>query len=177
MRLRTQAGAIKSLTEDVETLKQQLEFQVRVHVHAHGDHVASDHATTRIPLHVHVPTERTSDYSYLPAVANFLDFAEEHKCPLTSPERVDRALADCLAWRCYHDELGLAHGKNMIFGVMTVFPEFDRGFPVARRALEGWKRVEDYTSQLCIHTFCFCGYVSSFQSKSDAVCKLLKKDK
>lgn len=93
-------------------------------------------------LHVHVPADRTSNYAYLPAVGDFLDFAEEFDCPLGNPREVDAALADALAWRCYHDNKSLGQGKNMLFGTMQVFPENERGYPQSRRALDGWKKVE-----------------------------------
>ena len=46
-----------------------------------------------------------------------------------------------MAWLCYAENADISKGKNLLFGMMHLFPELDRGYPQARRALDEWKKV------------------------------------
>ena len=46
-----------------------------------------------------------------------------------------------MAWLCYAEDSDVSKGKNLLLGLMHMFPDFDRGYPVARRALQGWQKV------------------------------------
>ena len=60
---------------------------------------------------------------------------------MNNPDQVDRTLADRMAWLCYEEEAGVQLGKEILFGMMSLFPDLDLGCPNSRGGLKGWMKV------------------------------------
>ena len=46
-----------------------------------------------------------------------------------------------MAWLCYAEDADISESKNLLFGLVHLFPDLDRGYPQSRRALQGWQKV------------------------------------
>ena len=92
-------------------------------------------------LLAHTVSDKTGLKMYLPAVAKFIDFAQEHTLPCQTWEDIDEAMLKYLGNKCYMEHQHAQQGALAVNGLCYLLPGATRELPNSWRALKGWQGV------------------------------------
>lgn len=90
-------------------------------------------------LLVHAITDG-SNKQYLKEVRIFCQRLKMHGKSFQNVQQLDKLLSKECEIRCYGLEQQFGCGKNLLYGILTIWPDLKDGLPRARRALAAWER-------------------------------------
>ena len=89
----------------------------------------------------HTVSDETGDARYIPAVAKWLNFINEHKLLCETWDERDRAVAAFEAYMCYIKDMGPSLGDTVMNGITYLWPESGGRMPRGWKCLKSWHRI------------------------------------